>query len=623
MTQRAATLAELLSCTSDGKRTVAKSSTTGEHVHIENANKGLACDCVCPGCGRPMVAHKGVRRQHFQHAAEVEGRTCTSSGETALHKFAKKALASALTLRLPALSESDGRRSVEVVEEGVFEFESATLEKRDGEVIPDVVCLKGKRRLHVEFMVTHACGPEKMECIRKLDVGAIEIDLSGYRDFPLSEVASAILSDAPRKWLHNPKSLAAREKLADMERNRLAGIESEAQGLVDEAARSAPDLQDIGEWEGAAVEHGLGSAIAASGLAVGFLVREEEWKAFILLQFGLLAKQGFRIKEVFSAIKANGWVARRFCFVNDEVAAAMRLAAGRELKVPWEAVGDFLNAMTKAGMLIPLDLRGRLAGGRNLYSAIKAAAELRERPGKRKEQVRDIVAQILSPVRAAFKEGFDCEVWLDLPDDSGITPSQTVVADDGSFEVLVGKLERLRREMCMRPPQVTDSIGLPVLQEVRARTAALRLAEEKRTREAAEKAEREAAEREASLANATLAAMGAAASNWMSSPQDLLGGLSPAAMARRSQPDYAKAAAALDRWRLAVREEEERQARQDKALTTLRAAARAGFKRDDYAQLWMRQPHRDLEGKRPEEFCRDSATLATCVALLPGRAGQR
>jgi len=619
MTERVPTLAELLSCTSDGKRIVAESADTGESVHIEDAKRGLACRCVCPGCGRPMVAHQGIHRRHFQHAAEVEGQPCTSSGETALHKLAKQTLASALRLWLPELSESDGHNSMEVVRDGDFEFDDAILEKRDGEVVPDVVCLKGKRRLHVEFMVTHPCGPEKIERIRRMDVGAVEIDLSGHRNVPLDEIAAAILSEAPRKWLHNPKSTAARRTLDEMERTRVAGIEREARSLLDEAARLAAKQPEIGEWEETADVHGLAPAIAANGLPVGFLVREEEWKAFALLRFGLVEKKGFTRKDVFITVKANGWVARGFEFVGDEVASAMRRTACREVKTPWEAVGDFINEMIRTGILMHLDLRGKIAGGKGLYTAIRAATELRERPKQRKEQLRDLVGQILSPVRPVFKENFDFEAWLDLPDGNGATPSHAIVSDDGSFDELVGKLERLRGEMWMRPPQVTETMGLPVLGEAEARVVAHRAAEDRRNREAAETAEREARVREANLADSATAAMGAAASEWLSSPQDSLGGRSPAAMARQSQSDYWRASDVLELWRSALREEGEHQARRDESLAALRAAARADFRRQDYAELWMRQPQHVLNGKRPEEFCIDSTTLETCLELLPGR----
>ncbi|MBZ9699541.1 MULTISPECIES: hypothetical protein [unclassified Mesorhizobium] len=119
------TLSELMSCTSDGKRLVAHAADTGEPVHIYNALSGLACNCICPGCERRMVAHRGSRRQHFQHEARIEGRTCISSGETALHKFAKTVLGRELVLVLSALDETDGFHTVHVVREGRFEFEKA------------------------------------------------------------------------------------------------------------------------------------------------------------------------------------------------------------------------------------------------------------------------------------------------------------------------------------------------------------------------------------------------------------------------------------------------------------------------------------------------------------------
>jgi hypothetical protein len=468
-------------------------------------------------------------------------------------------------------------------------------------------------------MVTHPCGPEKIERIRRMDVGAVEIDLSGYRNVPLDEVATAILSDAPRKWLHNPKSSAARGKLAELERKRVAGIEREARSLLNDAARLAADPPKAGEWEEAAATHGLARAIAAVRFATGFLVREEEWKAFALLQFGLAKKEGFKRKDVFAAIKANGWVARRFEFVGDEVAFAMRRAAGPDVKTPWEAVGHFMDEMKQAGVLMSLDLRGKMAGGKRLYAAIKEAAELRERPKQREERLRDLVGQILSPVRSAFKESFDFHAWLDQPDGDRGTPSRAISSDDGSFDELAGKLERLRNEMWMRPPQVTEDMGLPVIREAEARTAAHRAAEERRDKEAAEKAECEAGAREASLRESATAAMGTAAADWMSSPQDSLGGRSPAALARQSQSDYWRASDALERWRSTVREEGERQAMRDESLAALRAAAKADFRREDYAELWMRQPQHALGGKRPEEFCVDAATLATCVELLPGK----
>jgi hypothetical protein len=615
---RVPTLNELIFCTSDGKRTVAESMEAGEPLHIADAESGLACNCRCPSCGRRMVAHRGTRRQHFQHAADVHGETCASSGETALHKFAKKTLAAALQLRLPALKASDGRNTVEVVHEGEFYFDSAVLEKRHGEIVPDVVCHRAGRALHVEFMVTHACGPEKVERFREMDVGAIEVDLSGYRDQPLDNLVGAILSEAPRNWLHNPRISVARVKLDSMERERLAGIESSARDLLAEPTSVAPHA-DIGHWEKGAVEHDLGPLIEASVPSVGFRVREQEWRAFVLIQFGLVAKDGFTRKEAFSAIKEEGWVAQKFRFVDAEVADCLRRLSKKEVWIPWEALGDFLGSMRKSGMLVAVDQREKLAGGRKLFETIRRAQELRERPAKRTEELKALVTRILAPVREGFKAGFDFDQWFASADVLGERPADFLNVEDDDWMGFISRLERLCSEMRRRPPTITEPLGLPVQEEASARQASHRLAHERQKQEAEEKVEREASERATNLRRYVETAMGAAAVGWLDTPQDVLDGLSPSAIARRSQSDFWRATKALDRWRDTLREAEQRQTKRENALASLRSAARTEFKREDIVDLWLRQPHQKLNGAKPGEYCIDDSTLRACLDLFTGR----
>ena len=568
-----------------------------------------------------MVAHKGERRQHFQHAADADGRTCVSSGETALHKFAKKTLAAALRLKLPALRESDGRNSLDVVHEGDFVFDSAVLEKRHGEIVPDVVCRRAGRILHVEFRVTHACGPEKLAALRILDVGSIEIDLSGYRDQPLDTLAEAILSEAPRTWLHNPKVSVAQAKLAEIERKRLEQIEGQARDLLAAAAEIAQVAREVGAWEDGATEHGLGSAIASHDSTIGFLVRDEEWKSFALIEYGLAARTGFTKKDVFTAIKAKDWIDERFGFVSTDVADGMRRQAARNVRMPWEAVGDFLAAMQKSGMIMAIDRRGNLAGGKLLFESVRNAKELKERPQKRSDELRDVVTSILSMVRADFRDGFDFYTWFSLPWSYGVSAADAILWEEDDWLDYLGRFERLRRGMSDRPPVATDDLGLPVTKETRARQESHRLGEERKAREVSEKTERDASDREANLLRSVEAAMGpSAAAAWISAEEKSLGGVSPSAMARRSQSDLWKAVDALDRWKEDVREQTRRDDRRDKAIASLRAAARVSFKRDDLAELWLRQPLRDLDGARPVDHCIDGGTLQVCLQLLPAKA---
>lgn len=609
-----------MTCTSEGKRTVAESADTGEPVHIYDAVSGLACRCICPGCGRPMVAHKGERRQHFQHAADSDGKTCVSSGETALHKFAKKTLAAALRLRLPALRETDGRNSLDVVHEGDFVFDSALLEKRHGEIVPDVVCRRAGRILHVEFRVTHPCGPEKRAALRMLNVGSIEIDLSGYRDQPLDTLAEAILSEAPRIWLHNPKVSVAQEKLAEIERKRLEQVEVQARALLAAAAEIAQLPEAVGAWEDGAIEHGLEPAIAGGGSTIGFLVRDEEWKSFALIEHGLAARKGFTRKDLFAAIKTNDWIDGRFGFVSNEVAEIARRQAGRNIRMPWEAVGDFLTAMQTSGMIM-IDRRGKLAGGKLLYETIKNAKEVRERPQRRRDELSAVVANVISMVRSDFRDGFDFDAWFSLPLSDGVSAAHAIRWEEDNWREYLGRFERLRRTINHRPPHAADDLGLPVAREISARQESHRLAEERRASDATEKIEREASDREASLLRSAEAAMGgSAAAAWISVEDKRLGGLSPATMARRSQTDFWKAVDALERCKEEMRDQAKRDERRDKAMTSLRAAARTNFRREDLADLWMRQPLRGLDGARPIDHCIDDATLRACLQLLPTKA---
>ena len=58
-------------------------SRNGKAVRVSEVSRGLACECVCPGCGGQLVAKKGMQRaHHFAHANTVD---CDGLGESALH----------------------------------------------------------------------------------------------------------------------------------------------------------------------------------------------------------------------------------------------------------------------------------------------------------------------------------------------------------------------------------------------------------------------------------------------------------------------------------------------------------------------------------------------------------
>ena len=62
----------------------------GSVVHISEVERGLACACVCPGCGKPMLAKHGDEMGH--HFAHVDGDECKNGYVNSLYYALKRAL---------------------------------------------------------------------------------------------------------------------------------------------------------------------------------------------------------------------------------------------------------------------------------------------------------------------------------------------------------------------------------------------------------------------------------------------------------------------------------------------------------------------------------------------------
>lgn len=60
---------------------------SGTMKHIIEVPNGLACQCICPGCGSPLIARQGNIKWCFAHSVNND-----CNGETALHKAAKQIL---------------------------------------------------------------------------------------------------------------------------------------------------------------------------------------------------------------------------------------------------------------------------------------------------------------------------------------------------------------------------------------------------------------------------------------------------------------------------------------------------------------------------------------------------
>lgn len=170
----------------------------GRLITIENALRGLACNCTCISCGEPVIARKGlIREHHFAHASQKE--SCHIQRESLLHLYAKEVICDDLGLQLPSLPgvcpDSEDTSSW-------WDFETVIPEVRQQGFQPDLVAeLKDGSRLFIEVAVTSFIDEVKQERIKATGTPTIELDLS---DLVLSSLP--IPSKAAKDYiLHQPQ----------------------------------------------------------------------------------------------------------------------------------------------------------------------------------------------------------------------------------------------------------------------------------------------------------------------------------------------------------------------------------------------------------------------------------
>ncbi len=189
-------------------------------VDINDVSSGLACHCNCPGCGEPLIAKKGDKMvHHFAHKPESN---CTHALETALHLKAKDILKKAQQFMLPEVRIRNN--PTPVYEAQVITYEKVLLEKKTGNIIPDLMIKSQNKWLFIEIAVRHFTGKEKIKTLRKLGHAAIEIDAAallkriqkGQQFFQSHRFANFLLfSTKYKKWLFNPRQRQLENKLRE------------------------------------------------------------------------------------------------------------------------------------------------------------------------------------------------------------------------------------------------------------------------------------------------------------------------------------------------------------------------------------------------------------------------
>lgn len=180
----------------------------GVLTHISDVESGLKCDCICPGCGERLIAKKGSKMtHHFAHKANSE---CLSGYQTSLHLLAKDILLEEKSILLPKVEihfydHGGSYKEVLISDEIFIEVDNVVLEKKQGEIIPDVIAYCGDKKFYIEIYVTHKIDDNKKKKIIKEDVSTIEIDLSEIDRYISKEMLKDILLKETncKQWIYN------------------------------------------------------------------------------------------------------------------------------------------------------------------------------------------------------------------------------------------------------------------------------------------------------------------------------------------------------------------------------------------------------------------------------------
>ena len=601
-------------------------------LHVSEVESGLACGCRCAACGGVLVARKGaINEHHFGHHAS---QPCRTAVETALHKLAKQILEERRELLLPAVDARDRGRHFVLRKARTYGFDTAVLEQPLEGLIPDVIVTKGEHRLLVEIVVTHRCGLEKIERIRRMGISAVEIDLSKVpRDADAAAIEQALCVEAPRWWLSNSKlgeaaaqlkakldqeeadAKARRERAAERERERVAALAAATQkALARPLAQQGRAFPARNVVEAAGYGRFIGLAVEGDGC---FAAGREDWqgallKAAVIDQAarGAAPWEGLHTTEILKVVRLRPLLrpgVRDFFGTADE-AAVRALVPG--FHAPYRVVEAYLGHLAASGLLHRSRKRWCLT--RQAQEEVCEHRRLAQAVAERRMTILRSVERILTTLPPAEARGMTLAVWMRTAvGEDGATAEELLERGPNDVAAIGRRLAPLESMVFSDGQPADDLLGLP-LEAVRDRQRLrheARAEEERQKREAA--ARRAVDHRVATLAASARECLGEAAEAWLHGVSAGLGGRSPVAAAAESDVDYWSADAELRREEVRFRRLREVEALRD----ALRQSAR-GSGEPERALLFLTSANPSWENRRPIEHCVDKASFQRVLSAM-------
>lgn len=540
----------------------------GSLVHISKVTRGLACDCVCPACGRQLVARKGTRKiEHFGHYGPNSG--CGMSAETNAHIWAKAVLEREKLLRLPAVEARIGKDKLLAYEENIFSFASVELEKSLGDIVPDVVLsTKDGQKLFVEVFVTHPCGPDKVAKLHDRGISTIEIKMSAWRQSNNRQVIEhALIHSAPRYWLYNRKlpevesklrkqieeraaaeaeyarsqELQAAAKKREAEERRKRNLQQRAEFLKKEinSTRNTKSNVGIAELHSIKLMPRTRQLLWPGQGTNGFLVPNERWQAALIDRIQKFAAIADYSTHSFDLEDCIQWI--RDCIpkaLQEDVPSDVRNLLPSEVKssfLPFQAVNYFLHILCEQEFL-EINILGRFTLHENRARELKAESKKQQLRIRRQCSIDRTMNTILQAIPEAERTSFSSESWQNQPIPSfKLTLNDLVNAENEIYARFDQSLLAIELMINGGAP-VEETLGLPLDGELeRARGRELK------------KAEQAADDREMSLREYATSALRSEASVWLYTP---IAGDTPVQMARKNPERFKEALKELENERL-------------------------------------------------------------------------
>lgn len=268
---------------------------------------GLRCGCVCPGCGTLLIAKHALGGRITPHFAHASSAPCRGGLESALHLAAKQLIEERRVLYLPplvAMVEAPGQltpvlqRSALLRQGGTVSLAAVRTEQSLGAIRPDLVVNHQGGELLVEVAYTHFVDDVKLQRIKNLGLGALEIDISDLKKLDFESLSSRLFGATPYSgWLFHPDSAAMEENLraqlaADIKEDAFQGRQAAARRRTEAQERARHVQEQIALAEQRATKAKNARLKAASSPSEQYAALPEAEKVARALEFLGLSRAG-------------------------------------------------------------------------------------------------------------------------------------------------------------------------------------------------------------------------------------------------------------------------------------------------------------------------------------------